>query len=98
MYFYFNSQASFKKLRDTQLLNSSSANTQQAEKNVLDENKINNLNDFYIKPQGTANKIFTLKDFYKNHGKYFCGNYFCDDISLSRTDSSGTTREEFYGI
>ena len=41
----------------------------------LNEDTINNLNDFYIKSSfGDCNGIFNLSNFYMNHGKYFAGN------------------------
>ena len=41
----------------------------------LNEDTINNLNDFYIQSSlGDCNGIFNLSNFYMNHGKYFAGN------------------------
>ena len=65
------SHASFKKVAE---MNNYYIHEKNGE-TKLNEDTINNLNDFYIKSSfGDCNGIFNLSNFYMNHGKYFAGN------------------------
>lgn len=91
-YFYlFFSQASFKKLKETQGTNGPAVQKEEKE-NPLNPATINNLNEFYIQNspnKDSSNHVFNLSNFYINHGKYFSGNNLYNVLNNINNDQPG---------
>lgn len=79
-----NSQASFKKLKESGSLDALREHSNDKTEEPLNPITLNNLNDFYTQHSSDKEgneQIFNLTNFYMNHGKYFSGNNIYNGVN-----------------